>query len=238
MLDFVAVGDVMLDVRLPPAPPGTRQHTEIGVAAGGSAVNAALAAARLGARAAVVGSVGDDTLGDALAAQLAAAGVLSFLTRIDGLATGTTVYVGDAVVADRGANARAAIAEVPPARVTLVSAYLPTPAREQALRLATGLRAVDLQGVLVDEPAAEVVLGPDLDLEALAPAHDVVCSTLGPNGAVALARGERTAAAPSRVLDEPLVGAGDAFAAGFLLALAGGEPLTECLRRGCDAAIA
>ena len=236
MLDFVAVGDVMLDVRLPAAPPGTRRHSEIGVGAGGSAVNAALAAARLGAQTAVVGTVGADVLGDALAQQLAAAGVVSVLTRVDGLPTGTAVYVGDAVVADRGANARATITELPPARVTLVSGYLPAAAREQALRLAHGLRAVDLQGVLDDEPAAEIVLGPGLDLDALAPTHEVVCSTLGRDGAEAVAGGERLAARPERILEEPLVGAGDAFAAGFLLALADGLQLADCLRRGCAAA--
>jgi sugar/nucleoside kinase (ribokinase family) len=37
------------------------------------------------------------------------------------------------------------------------------------------------------------------------------------------------------VLGESPVGAGDAFAAGFLLALAGGESLAAALRAGCDA---
>jgi sugar/nucleoside kinase (ribokinase family) len=39
------------------------------------------------------------------------------------------------------------------------------------------------------------------------------------------------------VLAASPVGAGDAFAAAFLLALADGTPLEECLRRGCAAAV-
>ncbi len=235
MLDFVAVGDVMLDVRLPAAAPGTRQHTRVDARAGGSAVNAAIAATRLGAKAAVVGSVGNDTLGTVVAGELTDLGIVAILARVEGVATGTTVYVGDAIVADRGANAQAVVDDLPPARVTLISAYLPEATRADALRKAHGLRAVDLQGTIADEPGADVVLGPFLDLAALAELHEVVCSTLGPDGAEATARGDRAVAKPSRLIEGPLVGAGDAFAAGFLLALAEGLPLGESLQRGCDA---
>jgi ribokinase len=232
VFDFVAVGDVMLDLRLPAAAPGTRQHTRIAVGAGGSAVNAARAASRLGARAAVVGTVGDDPVGRAIADELATEGIAAHFAVLDA-PTGTTVYTGDAVVADRGANMLGAFAELPDARVTLVSAYLPDPIR--TAELAHGLRAVDLQGVLADAPGADVVLGPRLDLDVLGPRHRVVCSTLEAAGAEAVAGRERARARPSRILDETPVGAGDAFAAGFLLALAAGRPLAECLQRGCGA---
>ncbi|HEX3806323.1 MAG TPA: PfkB family carbohydrate kinase [Gaiellaceae bacterium] len=236
MLDFLAVGDVMLDVRLPAAAPGTRLHTQVSVGAGGSAVNAARAAARLGARAAVVGTVGNDPIGRAIADELAAAGIEAHLAVAD-VPTGTTVYTGDAVVADRGANAKAAVSELPAARVTLVSAYLPADARTAALAAAHGLRALDLQGVLDDAPGAGVVLGPNLDLDTFVGGRRVVCSTLAAGGAEAIADGVRARVRPSRVLAESPAGAGDAFAAGFLLALAAGLPLEECLRRGCDSAV-
>jgi ribokinase len=236
MLDFVAVGDVMLDVRLPAPMPGKRVHTSIAVSVGGSAVNAALAAARLGAAAAVVGAIGNDTVGAAIERELSAHGVVALLDRIDGVASGATVYAGDGIVANKGANAHVRIGDLPPARVTLVSAYLPVEARAAAVLGAHGLVAVDLQGVLEDA-AAPIVLGPNLDVDALAGAHDVVCSTLGPDGAEAVANGERARVAPTVLLDEPLVGAGDAFAAGFLLALADGAPLADCLRRGCGAVL-
>jgi ribokinase len=237
MLDFLAVGDVMLDVRLPASPTDAKQHGVISNAAGGSAVNAARAATRLGARAAVAGAVGDDTIGRVLELEIAEAGIEPLLDRIGASSTGTAVYSRDSVVADRGANAYWAPHALPEARVTLVSGYLPEAARTAALRLARGLRAVDLQGVLDDAPGADVVLGPRLDLDALAPTHRVVVSTRGAEGAEAVAAGSRASAVPPRVVTGSPVGAGDAFAAGFLLALVDGAPLEEALARGCEAAL-
>jgi sugar/nucleoside kinase (ribokinase family) len=237
VLDFLAAGDVMLDVRLPASPTAGRQHGVITSVVAGSAVNAARAAAGLGARAAVAGAVGDDTVGRIVALELQESGLEAHLQRIDAVTTGTAVYSRDTVVADRGANAFFAPATLPPARVTLVSGYLPETARVRALALAGGLRAVDLQGVLAASPGADVVLGPNLDLDELVSEHAVVCSTLGAGGAAAVRGEERAHASPGRILDASLIGAGDAFAAGFLLALADGLPLAECLRRGCAAAV-
>jgi sugar/nucleoside kinase (ribokinase family) len=141
------------------------------------------------------------------------------------------------VVADRGANALYVPEALPEARVTLVSGYLPEPARTRALALSHGLRAVDLQGVLADAPGAEIVLGPELDLDSIAGGHRIVVSTHGADGAEAVAGGRRATATPPRVLRGSPVGAGDAFAAGFLLAIAGGAELEDALRRGCEAAV-
>ena len=237
MLDFVAVGEVMLDVHLPPAAGlGARVHGEISTAAGGSAVNAARAAAALGARAAVVGAVGDDAVGRAIAIELEAVGIEPRLERGAGT-TGVVVYGPGSVVAHRGVNATFAPASLPAARVTLVSGYLSEAARTAAAELAHGLRAVDLQGVLDDAPGVDVVLGPGLDLAALGGLHAVACSTLAAAGAEAVRGAEHARVAPARVLAESPVGAGDAFAAGFLLALADGLALDECLRRGCASAL-
>jgi ribokinase len=237
MLDLVAVGDVMLDVHLPDAT-ATPAHGPILTAAGGSAVNAARAAIRLGASAAVVGAVGDDSVGRVIALELEASGIEDRLERLAGTNTGVVVYGSGSVVADRGANAGFVPSALPEARVTLVSAYLPAVARTAALELARGLRAVDLQGLLADAPGADVVLGPHLDVAALAPRYGVVCSTLGADGAEAACGQERARVRPERVLDGSPVGAGDRFAAGFLLALADGLGLEECLRRGCASALA
>jgi ribokinase len=238
MLDFLAVGDVMLDVRLPVSPAATKQHGVISNVAGGSAVNAARAAVRLGARAAVAGAVGDDAIGRAIELELAKSGIEPLLTRVDASSTGTAVYSRASVVADRGANALFVPEALPETRITLVSGYLPETARVRALALAGGLRAVDLQGVLADAPGADVVLGPELDLDALGPRHRVVVSTRGAEGAVAVSNGARVSVAPPRVLRGSPVGAGDAFAAGFLLAFAQGASLEEALARGCEAAVA
>lgn len=229
MLDFLAVGDVMLDVRLPA---GSERHGTIASLAAGSAVNAALAAARLGARAGVAGAVGDDSVGRVIELDLEATGIEVHLMRIEGATTGTAVY-GERVVADRGANALYMPASLPEARITLVSGYLPEAARSRALELASGIRAVDLQGVANDVQGADVVLGPALDLAAVT--APIVVSTLGAEGAVAAQGDERASASPRRLLEETPVGAGDAFAAGFLLALAAGEPLAAALQAGCDA---
>jgi ribokinase len=237
MLDFVAVGDVMLDVRLPTHPAAARQHGVITSGAAGSAVNAARAAVRLGATAAVVGAIGDDTVGKVVELEIEAAGIEPHLTRIIAASTGTVVYGADAVIADRGANADFLPAAVPAARVTLVSGYLPAAARVRALELGVGLLAVDLQEAIDAAPGADVVLGPNLDLDRLVGSHVVVCSTLGETGAIAVRGGERAEAAPARVLAASPIGAGDAFAAAFLLALADGLPLEECLRRGCASAV-
>lgn len=232
-LDFLAVGDVMLDVHVPT--PGERPlHVPVRVVAGGSAVNAGLAAAKLGAHAAVAGCVGGDIAGRTIRAELEAHDVIPLLDVVPG-ATGTTVYVGTRVVADRGANASFAVGELPAAAVTLASGFLTPEQLAATLAAASGLRAVDTQGRTHDLPHLDVVLGPGLDLDAFD--AEVVCSTLGPEGAIAR-RGDETARArPPHVLAEPQPGAGDRFAAAFLLALVAGEPLAACLERACATSI-
>ena len=224
MVDLLAVGDVMLDVHAP-APVGARLHAPVRVRAGGSAVNAALAARELGFTAAVAGCIGDDAAGHAIAAELELRGVDRHLSMVDA-PTGTTVYVGDAVVADRGANAAFAPGALPAARVTLLSGYLSPDQLAAALASAQGLRAVDLQGRNHRLPHVDVVLGPEIDLDAWN--ADLVVSTLGAKGAVAT--GGVRAEPPVGAADHR--GAGDRFAAAFLLAL-GDLPLEAALRRAC-----
>jgi ribokinase len=235
--DLLAVGDVMLDVHVPVAPGDAVLHDAIHVCAGGSAVNAARAARRLGARAAVAGRIGDDAAGAAVAADLRDTGVATFLETHESIATGTVVYVGAGVVADRGANAGFIPTALPPARATLVSGYLDTDAIAASLAHATGLRAVDVQRTGRDGLDAEIVLGAGLDLDRFAGRHEVVCTTLGAHGAVAVAGAERVEVRPPRLLDTSPPGAGDAFAAAFLLALASGRPLRACVEEGCAAAV-
>ena len=228
--DFVAVGDVMLDIHLP-APDGPRLHAPIAVRVAGSAVNAARAAARLGQRCVVVGRVGDDAAGRAIEAELVRAGIDALLEIDPNLPTGTTAYVGDAVVADRGANVRLEAADLPRGRATLVSGYLPAPAT--FLGRAHGLRGLDTQGV-APPLGADVLVGPNLEPGG-AP---VVCATRGTEGATATADGESVSVRPERVLDPAPPGTGDAFAAAFLVTLAGGAELVDALQAGCGAVLA
>src|SRR6476469_2030822 len=139
--DVIAVGDVMLDGSLPAPVAGGRVHGRIELRAGGSAANAALAVAQLGASAAVVGRVRADPAGRLVADALAAAGVDALLTHDVEVRTGCVVVVGGtSIVADPGASARLAPDDLPAtleAGAVLVSGYsLLQPGPEAAARAA------------------------------------------------------------------------------------------------------
>jgi ribokinase len=247
VLDLIAVGDVMLDVFAPPVAPDERRHEPVRVRAGGSAINAALAAAADGARAAVVGRIGDDAAGAAIVDTLRRRGVESLLAVDPARSTGAVVHAGTGVVADRGANAALAAADVPArldARAVLVSGYIlfrddTVAAGGAALDRAAALTCVDLQTATppAQLPLADVLIGNEraIDtlggLDALAPRFRVVCQTLGARGAVAASGEERASAGVPHVVAGGVVGAGDAFAARFVLALAAGLPLADALAR-------
>jgi sugar/nucleoside kinase (ribokinase family) len=267
--DLIAVGDVMLDGTLPAPVPGTRVHGRIELRAGGSAANAARAAARLGARAAVVGRVGADAAGKLVADALAGDGVEALLAVDREEPTGSVVVVGGtSIVADPGASARLEPADLPAsleATAVLVSGYSllqrrPEPAaraaieRAQTRRLAVDVasaRLVTAFGVdrflevtsavgvlLANAEEARALTGLDAEdaARALARDYDVVCVKLGSAGALA-ASGDDVVHTPVRAIERvDTLGAGDAFAGGFLVALARGADLPEALRAGCDAA--
>jgi sugar/nucleoside kinase (ribokinase family) len=267
--DLIAVGDVMLDGTLPAPVAGTRVHGRIELRAGGSAANAAHAAARLKARAAVIGRVGADAAGRLVADSLAADGVEAWLAFDADVPTGCVVVVGGtSIVADPGASARLAPDDLPAtldARAVLVSGYTllqrgPEPAARAAVeRSRTGWLAVDVGsarlvtafgvdrfleatstvGVLLanaEESRALTGLDPENAALALARHYDVVCVKLGSAGALA-ARGEDIVHAAVQPIErDDTFGAGDAFAGGFLVALASGADLPWALRAGCDAA--
>jgi sugar/nucleoside kinase (ribokinase family) len=127
VIDLIAVGDVMLDGSLPAPIEGERVHGRIELRAGGSAVGAALSAARLGARATVVGRIGADAAGRLIAAELAGAGVEALLACDPDAATGCAFVIGgSSVVANPGAAARLSADDVPArlvAGAVLVSGY-------------------------------------------------------------------------------------------------------------------
>src|SRR6266852_4399596 len=165
----------MLDGTLPAPVVGGRVHGRIELRAGGSAANAALAAARLGATAAVVGRVGADPAGRLVADALAAAGVAPLLARDVEARTGCVVVVGGtSIVADPGANACLAPDDLPAtleAGAVLVSGYsLLQPGPEAAARAALERARTDC--LAVDAASARLVaaFGVDRFLEATATA--------------------------------------------------------------------
>ncbi len=128
--DLVAVGEVLLDVTVGGVVPGEVRHAPVHVRAGGTAVNAALAAAADGARAAVVGRVGSDAAAEAIRATLRAAGVEPLLATDASAATGTFVEAvvdgARTVVTDRGASDVLQVDDLPAIRAagTLMSGYV------------------------------------------------------------------------------------------------------------------
>jgi len=217
---LVTVGDVMVDVvadRLPAR--GERAHGSVQLRAGGSAVNAALVARELGADVQVVGRIGSDAAGDLVVVTLERRGIEGRLARDDELPTGTAAALADAVVADRGANARLSRGDVPSplqGDALLVSGFalFQEGSREAAL---AALEMFDGPWTAVDLASprlaradfdARVVFATRAEAEAvpgLQERYEVVC--LKDDYGV-----ERTSP----------FGAGDAFAAAFLLAVAGG----------------
>jgi sugar/nucleoside kinase (ribokinase family) len=251
-IDFAAVGDVMLDVLAPPLRKRP-VHAAIEVRAGGSAVNAARAAAAAGRPAVVIGCIGDDLVGELLRGELADAGIDGLLGTVRGARTGRAVYAGGFVAAERGANARFAPEHVPrdlSTAAVLVSGYQllrddSGPGAAAAFALG-GVVGVDLgtAGLVRAFGSArlrallgrvDVIFGDDDAIKALGELQGpLVVTTLGPDGAHAAGVHVR----PETVLDAAPVGAGDALAAAFLLALAEGDPVDEALERGCAAGTA
>src|SRR5215218_2379456 len=197
----------MLDGALPALVVGGRVHGRIELRPGGSATNAAVAAARLGARTAVVRRVGADAAGRLVADALAAAGVEPLLARDEHARTGCVVVVGGtSIVADPGASARLAPHDLPDtleAGAVLVSGYsLLQPGPEAGARAALERARTDL--LAVDAASARLVetFGVDRFLEATADATVLLANAdeartltgLGPaEAALALARRYRVA---------------------------------------------
>jgi ribokinase len=249
---LVTVGDVMVDVvsdQLPAA--GERKHGTVRLRAGGSAVNAALAAGRLGAGTQVVGRIGRDAAGDLVLSTLAGHGVDAHLARDDELPTGTAVALRDAIVAHRGANARLAADDLPsPFRgdALLVSGFalFQNGSREAARaaleRFDGPWTAVDLASprlasldfdariVFATEEEASAVLG----FEQL---FEIVCVKHAAGARVHTGHGTIDVASPSVPESNPFSG-GDAFAAAFLVTLADGAGVEVALERACAAGAA
>jgi sugar/nucleoside kinase (ribokinase family) len=222
---IVCVGEVMLDVLAAEPPPGVR-HGPVLVRAGGTPVNAALAAAREGAEAVVVGRVGRDPAAAAIRAALADAGVEAVLAVDEDRQTGAYVEAGPTVVASRGASANLAPGDVPEvaARAVLVSGYVlahddTRAAAERALALDArwrGVTAVPL-GPFEVPAAANILFATEDEAPAFdTDAFEVVVVTRGAEGAYVL-RGGRTEYLPPTGVGG--TGAGDALAGAFLASL-------------------
>jgi sugar/nucleoside kinase (ribokinase family) len=98
--------------------------------------------------------------------------------------------------------------------------------------------AVDVLLANADEARALTDLDAEEAAVALATRYRIACVKLGRDGAVASSDGTVVRVTPEPLDDVPAIGAGDAFAAGFLLALVRDAELEEAVRLGCTTAAA
>ena len=185
-VDLVTVGDVMIDVRVEAGAlaRGGDVHGHVLVRPGGGAANAAVWAAWSGARTRVIGRVGDDVGGRVVREALAERGVQASLTVDPEQPTGTMLVVFEAgersMVADRGANARLSLDELPVsihAGAVLVSGYQLLQADSRAAAVAA-LRRAEAPYVAVDPASWPLVeaFGAERFLEETAPANTILAN--------------------------------------------------------------
>jgi len=258
--DVVVVGSANLDLvastpRLP-EPGETLLGTGFAEHAGGKGLNQAVAAARCGARVAIVGAVGDDDAGRSLASIADSEGVATGqLVTIDEVPTGRAVITVDSqaentIVVIAGANDRVVVEQLPVASVVIAQLEIPIDQVIAAFRIA---RRNGGRTILNPAPAREL---PDELVELcdivvpneheLALIGDVpflldrgvtaIITTLGGAGvAVSCARDgggppEDWSQQPFPVTPVDTTGAGDAFCGALAARLAAGDDLRTAVR--------
>jgi ribokinase len=233
------LGSLNTDISLPvPHLPGPGETVLAAAAAtfgaGGKGANQAVAAARLGAAARMVGCCGDDEFGARLRAGLAAEGIgVTGLRAVPGVASGLALITVDpagenSIAVAAGANGHAGAAEVAaafaePSDVLVLSAEVPVPVLGAALRRARaeGVRTV-LNLAPVPEGAAGLLAEGRPDWLVVNAQEAAALAARAPDGgpveAVAAAPPADAAGAPG----DALARAGD-IAAGLAAGLRGGH---------------
>jgi ribokinase len=226
---------------------------------GGKGANQAIAAARLGAQVAMIGAVGADTAGGEYRQRLKQEGIeaAAVVEKAWSVGTGSAVIAVEAsgenhIIVHPGANGQLTAADVQAARasiaaatVLLVQSEVPLEAVTEAMRVAEELAvpvvfnpspwredfpwtAVKLHTVIVNETELTAWLG-----EARFPSElriERVVLTRGGDPTVGLTRDRTLTALPPSIQPMDTVGAGDAFAGAYAVALAEGQAFEDALR--------
>jgi len=215
---------------------------------GGKGSNQAIGAARLGANAALLTAIGEDTFGDGAVELWAAEGVDA-----DSVVRTSTPTMTAAILVEAGGDNRivivpGALAELAPAHVDafaeqiaaadvlLVQLEIPL---ETALHALDVAREAGVRSILNPAPAPPHPIAPEADY--IAPNETEAPAVAGARGTLVLTLGEQGArlgdehvpAFPAEAVDT--TGAGDAFCAAFAVALAEGAEELDAVRWGCAA---
>jgi ribokinase len=252
--DVVVVGSANLDLvaRSPrhPSPGETVLGTGYQEHPGGKGLNQAVAAARSGARTAMIAAVGNDAAGRDLLDVAIADGIdARWIAQLDAVTTGRALIVVDdggenSIVVVPGANAMLRSPEsLPAASVVLAQLEVPIATVTEAFRMA---RAAGATTVLNPAPAqhlpdallelCDIVVPNEHEIDLLGGvehllAHGVraVVVTLGADGADLVFPSGRRHQEPFAVEPVDTTGAGDAFCGAFAARLAAGEPIEQAV---------
>ena len=260
--DVVVVGSANLDLvaTLDHLPKPGETIVALGYAehAGGKGVNQAVACARMGARTAFVGCVGNDDAGVFLRGVLENEGIDTTMLRVVDMPTGRAFINVDSrgeneIVVVSGANTQVGIAHdslvLPMARVVLMQLEIPLTTVRNALQLArrngaltvlnpAPFKALDagvlsLVDVIVpNETESAACGGTQVLLDA---GVKTVLTTLGERGAVINTHTSATSIAPHKVVAVDTVGAGDAFIGALSAELARGSTISDAAGVGAVA---
>ena len=260
--DVVVVGSANLDLVATldhlPKPGETIVALDYAEHAGGKGVNQAVACARMGARTAFVGCVGNDDAGIFLRGVLENEGIDTKMLRVVDMPTGRAFINVDSrgeneIVVVSGANTQVGVAQsplvLPTSRVLLMQLEIPLATVSAALTLArkggtlTVLNPAPYKSLTQDSLSLVDVIVPNETESAacggtnalLAAGVATVVTTLGEKGAVINTASSEKNIAPHKVVAIDTVGAGDAFIGALSAELARGATISEAAAVGAVA---